>query len=136
MLRYLKTLPEPVVPLDHYQSFVTSLYPPAMNLLDGDELHEYKINEDELREAANTANSLMKKLPTLNRQLLFYLLDVIAAVSRHSAKNRRFVGRIVAAFQPSLLSGPLGTMDTENYNIAAQTVILCVFVWKTCWFSS
>jgi len=122
MLRYLKTLPEPVIPLDHYQSLVTSLYPPAMNLFDEDELQEYKINEDELREAANTANSLMKKLPTLNRQLLFYLLDVIAAVSRHSAKNRRSV----AAFQPSLLSGPPGTMDTENYNIAAQTVIFLV----------
>jgi len=89
-----------------------------------DETREDKLDEETAQKVGKTANSLVAAIPPLNRQLMLYILDLISVFSSHSRKNRMTKKRIVAAFQPSLLSGPPGTMETEDYELAAQIVIL------------
>jgi hypothetical protein len=61
-----------------------------------------------------TLQELVTTLPPLNRQLLIYLLDLLAVFSSKSATNLMTSGRLVAAFQPSLPSRPPSEMSAEK----------------------
>jgi hypothetical protein len=116
MLRYLKSLPEPVIPLANYENFKTTMSPFAKDNLD----------EAETKEGTERAQELVAALPPLNRQLLVYLFDVLAVFSSLSGTNGMTAHRLVAAFQPSLLSGPPGVMDADAYNVAAEIIVFLV----------
>lgn len=82
------------------------------------------MNGETVQKTTETANSLIAAIPPFNRHLILYLLDLICVFSSHSARNRMTWKRIIAAFQPSLLSGPPGTMNMEDYKVAAEIVIV------------
>ena len=65
-------------------------------------------------------------MPPLNRQLLIYLLDLLAVFASKSATNLMTSERLVAAFQPSLLSRPPSEMSAEDHTRAADTMVFMV----------
>jgi hypothetical protein len=116
LLRFLKSLPEPVIPLASYEGFKTTLGPFVSP--------NFALDEAREGECASRAKELCAALPPPNRDLLFYLLDLMSVISNHSAVNCMTAERLAAAFQPSLLSGPPSVMDEEAYNEAMEIVVL------------
>lgn len=60
----------------------------------------------ERKEALKDYAELFDKLPTLERQLLFYILDLLSIFNLHSDKNLMPAKNLAAVFQPSILSHP------------------------------
>ncbi|KAI0972498.1 Rho GTPase activation protein [Xylaria arbuscula] len=112
--RYLKTLPEPIVPYAMYDDFISisGSHPEATG--------------DDLNKTISIAQNLMKALPPLNCQLLIYILDMLAVFNAHSAINKMNLERLVAAFHPAILSCPPEKMDAEAHSISARVVIFLV----------
>jgi len=110
-LRYLKSLPEPVVPYANYERLVTLMEPTIA-----------KMSEDREYDGTDMIPQLQEfvfKLPRLNRGLLIYLLDLLAVFAAKSDINRMTARRLVGAFQPSIVSGPPATMDADAHHVAA-----------------
>lgn len=112
MLRYLKSLPEPVVPYDTYAQFLRVL-DPRVRTRDKDLMI--------LRLCA-----LFRLLPRSNRRVLLYLIDLWKMLCSNFHRNRMTASRLVAAFQPSILSGPAASMDAEGYTVATEIVVFMV----------
>jgi hypothetical protein len=118
MLRFLKSLPEPVIPPEYYQGFRVTLEPFASP--------DFELDEEQEKECASRAQALCVALPMLNRALLFYVLDLMDVFSSHSAANGMTAERLAATFQPSLLSGPPSVMDPEEHSVAVEIIALLV----------
>ncbi|KAF2994141.1 hypothetical protein E8E14_002222 [Neopestalotiopsis sp. 37M] len=114
LLRYLKGLPEPVVPYDMYDQFVTGLSPSQH-----DELSRGPISGQDL--AILNYQELIQRLPPINRQLLLYLLDVLAFLSMDKADNLMTAQRLAASLHPAIIS-KFGTISNDDHD-AAQRVV-------------
>jgi hypothetical protein len=119
----LKLLPEPVIPFDLYDEFTTAI---------GDELPpDYAFNQV-LPDYFNNSKVIMKcqlatfSLPPPNRQLLLYLLDLLAFFVSKSDRNHMTSPRIVAAFQPAFLSRSPSEMSASDHLLAAETMTFMV----------
>ncbi|KAK6455923.1 GTPase activating protein for RHO [Scheffersomyces xylosifermentans] len=80
-----------------------------------------KLTRD-VHEAIEEYKLLMEELPTASRQLLFYILDLLAMVQNHSAENLMSSRNLAAIFQPSILSHPNHDMDPEEYALSQLVV--------------
>ncbi|KAH6714433.1 Rho GTPase activation protein [Leptodontidium sp. MPI-SDFR-AT-0119] len=112
LLRYLKTLPQSVIPFDHYEQFVSCLE-----------------ENDETRDPMTSISAFQKStidLPPLSRQLLLYLLDLLAVFASKSDENHMTSTRLVAVFQPSLLSKEPQSMTAEDHERAALVMVFMV----------
>ncbi|KAH7309930.1 Rho GTPase activation protein [Rhexocercosporidium sp. MPI-PUGE-AT-0058] len=122
LLRYLKLLPEPVVPFDLYDQFTAALGdelpPDFMDDIPPDDFDGSKV--------LSRFQQLIISLPSLNRQLLLYLLDLLAVFASQADKNRMTSQRIVAAFQPALLSRPVSEMSASGHILAANAMVFLV----------
>lgn len=116
LLRYLKTLPEPVIPYEHYEAFITGLAP----------FIERELDSDESAEAITAIKSLIVLLPSDNRQLLLYLLDTIAVFADRVEQNKMTALRLISSFQPSVLANVPSAMDAEAHHTAAQVALVMV----------
>ncbi|KAI0144646.1 Rho GTPase activation protein [Xylariaceae sp. FL1272] len=118
LLRFVKTLPQPVIPYDMHDSYIKTCEVLAaahdISALSGD-------GEDFEKVRVET-QQLIRALPPSNRQLLIYLLDLIK-VFGGSRTNKMTVARLTAAFQPAILSKPPAEMDAEAYAVAGRVVI-------------
>ncbi|KAH7407222.1 Rho GTPase activation protein [Cadophora sp. MPI-SDFR-AT-0126] len=112
LLRYLKTLPQPVIPFEHYEQFISCL--------GGDE--DAKDPEISIAEFQDC----FANLPPLHRQLLIYLLELIAVFASKSDTNLMTTSRLIAVFQPSLLSKEPQSMTAEDHELAASAVVFMV----------
>lgn len=101
LLRYLLRLPEPIIPVNMYEAFQDPLRshgrdpswsPPVKGFL----IQEYR--------------KQVSLLPPLSRQVLMYLLDVLAVFASKSELNKMTSARLATVFQPILLS-PVETSD-------------------------
>lgn len=107
LLKYLLQLPDPAVPLDFYDRFRSPLkghqtaavgalddqFPPLGNAFDVHAItREYQV--------------LFAELVPIDRQLLLYLLDLIAVIASKSDLNGMTTPKLAAIFQPGLLSHP------------------------------
>ncbi|CUM63240.1 uncharacterized protein PRCAT00000811001 [Priceomyces carsonii] len=61
-------------------------------------------------------------LPILSKQLLFYILDLLAMVQNNSAENLMSSRNLAAIFQPSILSHPDHDMDPIEYALSQSVV--------------
>jgi hypothetical protein len=123
LLRYLKLLPEPVIPFDLYDRFTAAIedeLPPdfAFNPVLPDDFDTSKI--------IVMCKQAVFSLPPLNRQLLLYLLDLLAVFASKSDRNHMTSPRIVAVFQPAFLSRPPSEMSASDHLLAAETMIFMV----------
>lgn len=120
--RYLNDLPEPVVPLDLYERFrepLRSKTQPATGDLDGPQF----VEGFDIQDAIVRYQQLITELPPLNRQLLLYILDLLAVFAAKADENRMTANNLAAIFQPGMLSHPNHSMVPEAYRLN-QTVII------------
>lgn len=117
LLRYLKGLPDPVVPYDMYERFTQPL----------GRLAEVESPDEPEKQALLEYQTLVAEMPPLNRQLLLYLLDMLAVFIELSDENLMTSQRLVSAFHPSILTAPLATMSTDDH-LQAQAVVMFLII--------
>lgn len=119
-LRYLKTLPEPVVPYEFYDQFTGPMH---LLFAGADEVGPSSEKRSHVIMAYQ--RSIMG-LPALSRQLLLYLIDLMAVIAFHSDINLMSTQRLVAHCQPALLAKPPASMTVEDHACAATVMIFLV----------
>ncbi|EPE03307.1 rho gtpase activator [Ophiostoma piceae UAMH 11346] len=120
--RYLNDLPEPVVPLAFYEHFREPLrYAVKPTLADGD--GPQFIENFDMTRAIGQYQHLITELPALHRQLLLYILDLLAVFAAKADTNRMNSQNLAAIFQPGILSHPNHAMAPEEYRLN-QTVLI------------
>ncbi|KAK4106747.1 RhoGAP-domain-containing protein [Parathielavia hyrcaniae] len=122
--RYLNDLPEPVVPLDLYEKFREPLRG-ATKLGAGEEGPQFVDNFD-MDAAIVRYQQLITELPPLNRQLLLYILDLLAVFAAKSDQNRMTSQNLAAIFQPGMLSHPNHAMAPEEYRLNQCVIIFLI----------
>lgn len=123
--RYLNDLPEPVVPLELYEKFRGPLRghtKQAVGDIEGTQLVD-NFNE---AEAIDKYQGLIKILPPLNRQLLLYILDLLAVFAAKADENRMTAQNLAAIFQPGMLSHPNHAMAPEEYRLNQCVIIFLI----------
>ena len=118
ILRYLKSLPEPIITFDLYDRFVAAM---SWATGPGQSQAEY-----ESQNTIFTLQGLITELQPLSRQLLLYLLDLLAVFASKSDDNLMTTSRLVSMFQPALLSKPSAVMSLKDYEDAAIVMIFIV----------
>ncbi len=123
--RYLNDLPEPVVPLDLYEKFREPLRGatrPAAGDADGPQFFDHF----DMDAAIVRYQQLITELPPLNRQLLLYILDLLAVFAAKSDHNRMTSQNLAAIFQPGMLSHPAHAMAPEEYRLNQCVIIFLI----------
>ncbi|KAI2636339.1 Rho GTPase activation protein [Hypomontagnella submonticulosa] len=123
--RYLNDLPEPVVPLDLYERFRDPLRGHTKQAVGDTEGTQLVDNFDEA-EAIEKYQQLIKELPPLNRQLLLYILDLLAVFAAKADENRMTAQNLAAIFQPGMLSHPQHAMAPEEYRLNQCVIIFLI----------
>ena len=126
--RYLNNLPQPIVPLDFYEQFREPLRSHQHEAV-GDMAEDAKakdIGDFENENAILTYQRLITELPPLNRQLLLYILDLLAVFASKSDLNRMTSANLAAIFQPGLLSHPQHDMAPDEYRLSQDVLIFLI----------
>ncbi|KAI0408702.1 hypothetical protein F4802DRAFT_361147 [Xylaria palmicola] len=123
--RYLNDLPEPVVPLDLYGRFREPLRGHTKQAVGDTEGTQLLENFDQ-QDAVDKYQALIKDLPPLNRQLLLYILDLLAVFAAKSDENRMTAQNLAAIFQPGMLSHPQHAMAPEEYRLNQCVIIFLI----------
>lgn len=124
--RYLNHLPEPIVPLDLYERFREPLYGKTYEAVgDSDAPQLFPADFDE-EKVIRTYQQLITELPPLNRQLLLYLLDLLAVFASKADENRMGSQNLAAIFQPGMLSHPNHAMVPQEYQLNQCVVIFLI----------
>ena len=123
--RYLNDLPEPVVPLDLYESFRDPLRGATKQAVGDVEGPQFVDNFNE-KAAIEKYQHLITELPPLNRQLLLYILDLLAVFAAKSDENRMNSQNLAAIFQPGMLSHPTHAMAPEEYRLNQCVLIFLI----------
>lgn len=82
----------------------------------------YKKLTRDVHEAIEEYRQMVDSLPNLSKQLLFYILDLLAMVQNNSADNLMSLRNLAAIFQPSILSHPNHDMDPVEYALSQLVV--------------
>lgn len=82
----------------------------------------YKKLTKEVHEAIEIYKECVDKLPELSKQLLFYILDLLAMVQTQSSENLMSSRNLAAIFQPSILSHPNHDLDPVEYALSQSVV--------------
>lgn len=69
---------------------------------------------------------LIRELPPLNKQLLLYILDLLAVFASKSDQNRMNSANLSAIFQPGLLSHPQHDMSPDEYKLSQDVLIFLI----------
>lgn len=123
--RYLNQLPEPIVPLDLYSRFREPLRGHTMQAMDG-EPNFHWTPDFTLEDAIKVYQQLITELPPLNRQLLLYILDLLAVFASKADENRMNAMNLSAIFQPGMLSHPQHDMAPEEYRLSQDVLIFLI----------
>ena len=76
--------------------------------------------------AITTYQRLITELPPLNRQLLLYILDLLAVFASKSEHNRMTSANLAAIFQPGMLSHPSHDMEPSEYRLSQDVIIFLI----------
>lgn len=76
--------------------------------------------------AVETYQRLIVELPPLNKQLLLYILDLLAVFASKSDQNRMTSANLSAIFQPGMLSHPQHDMSPEEYKLSQDVLIFLI----------
>lgn len=85
-----------------------------------------EIGEFDPDAAICTYQQLIKDLPPLNRQLLLYILDLLAVFASKADINRMNADNLAAIFQPGLLSHPLHDMKPQEYRLSQNVLVFLI----------
>lgn len=65
-------------------------------------------------------------MPPLNRQLLLYILDLLAVFASKSDLNRMTAANLAAIFQPGIISHPVHDMAPQEYRLSQDVLIFLI----------
>ncbi|KAJ5657080.1 hypothetical protein N7507_009030 [Penicillium longicatenatum] len=122
--RYLNQLPEPIVPLEFYERFRQPLR--AYQKQVQEETETTDAEKFDHANAVQTYQNLIIELPPLNKQLLLYILDLLAVFASKSEQNRMTSANLSAIFQPGMLSHPQHDMSPEEYKLSQDVLIFLI----------
>ncbi|KAB8263165.1 hypothetical protein BDV32DRAFT_136221 [Aspergillus pseudonomiae] len=122
--RYLNQLPEPIVPLEFYERFREPLRIYQKQVQSGGPTNEGE--KFDHAKAVAAYQQLIRELPPLNKQLLLYILDLLAVFASKSDQNRMTSANLSAIFQPGLLSHPQHDMSPEEYKLSQDVLIFLI----------
>jgi len=120
--RYLNQLPEPIIPLDFYERFREPLRNHQHQAVGDMEAQAQDVGGFNHEEAIATYQRLITEMPPLNRQLLLYILDLLAVFSSKSDLNRMTSPNLAAIFQPGMLSHPSHDMAPKEYRLSQDVL--------------
>lgn len=129
LLRYLKTLPEPVIPYDHYDAFTSIIrarWSTFTSIWATGGVAGLGMDVEEHGECVLLFQQNIAALRPLSRQLLLYLLDLLAVLASKSDLNQMPALRLVECLQPGLLSKPPTYMDTLEHDVASMTMVFLI----------
>lgn len=123
--RYLNQLPEPIVPLEFYERFREPLRIYQEQAAQGEKQATEAATFDHAK-AVETYQRLIVELPPLNKQLLLYILDLLAVFASKSEQNRMTSANLSAIFQPGMLSHPQHDMAPAEYKLSQDVLIFLI----------
>ncbi|KAG7883966.1 hypothetical protein KL938_002551 [Ogataea parapolymorpha] len=126
IVRFLKEKEKKMSDLSGLSSFKEEQNQEQEQLTD-DEIKLRKRNKKEKikkerKEALKDYARLIEQLPELQRQLLFYILDLLAIFNAHCDKNLMPAKNLAAIFQPSVLSHSDHDMSPEEYALSSLVI--------------
>ncbi|GME26674.1 uncharacterized protein LTHEOB_6502 [Neofusicoccum parvum] len=124
--RYFNQLPEPIIPLEFYEMFRDPLrnhQAQAVGPMDG---QKESIGDFDMDDAIRVYQRLITELPPLNRQLLLYILDLLAVFASKSDLNKMTTANLAAIFQPGILSHPTHDMAPPEYRLSQDVLIFLI----------
>ncbi|KAL8662741.1 MAG: hypothetical protein Q9202_004433 [Teloschistes flavicans] len=126
--RYLNNLPQPIVPLEFYEKFRDPLRSHQAQAVGtgAQEVTGQDTSDFDHAAAIATYQKLITELPSLNRQLLLYILDLLAVFSSKSDLNRMTSANLSAIFQPGLLTHPIHDMEPKEYRLSQDVLIFLI----------
>ncbi|KPI43191.1 Rho-GTPase-activating protein 5 [Cyphellophora attinorum] len=124
--RYLNQLPEPIVPLDFYERFRDPLRPYATKSTGDNEAQPIDMTIEQHGAAVVAYQKLITELPPLSRQLLLYILDLLAVFASKSDMNRMNAANLAAIFQPGIISHPQHDMAPTEYRLSQDVLIFLI----------
>ncbi|GAE00183.1 Rho GTPase activator [Paecilomyces variotii No. 5] len=124
--RYLNQLPEPIVPLEFYERFREPLRNHQAQAVGDTDAAEHDTGDFDHDKAVATYQQLIRELPPLNKQLLLYILDLLAVFASKSEQNRMTSANLSAIFQPGLLSHPSHDMAPQEYKLSQDVLIFLI----------
>jgi len=124
--RYLNQLPQPIVPLDFYEKFRDPLRTHQAQAVGDLEAQAQDMGNFDHEAAIATYQKLITELPPLNRQLLLYILDLLAVFASKAELNRMNSANLSAIFQPGMLSHPDHDMLPREYRLSQDVIIFLI----------
>ncbi|KAI9734650.1 MAG: hypothetical protein M1834_002251 [Cirrosporium novae-zelandiae] len=124
--RYLNQLPEPIIPLDFYDKFREPLKSHQKQAVGNLEAPIDDIGDFDRDKAVFTYQRLIQEVPGFNRQLLLYILDLLAVFASKSDQNLMNAANLSAIFQPGILSHPDHDMAPEEYRLSQDVLIFLI----------
>ncbi|KAI6248193.1 Rho-GTPase-activating protein [Erysiphe necator] len=123
--RYLNQLPEPIVPLVLYDRFRAPL---KGHIIESRADEDGPILDDTFDAdlAISTYQQLITEMPPLNRQLLLYILDLLAVFASKADENRMNAQNLSAIFQPGIISHPSHDMAPHEYRLSQDVLIFLI----------
>lgn len=124
--RYLTHLPQPIVPLEFYERFRDPLRSHQAQAVGDMEAQAQDTGDFDANAAIIAYQRLITELPSLNRQLLLYILDLLAVFASKSEQNRMTAPNLAAIFQPGMLSHPQHDMIPQEYRLSQDVIIFLI----------
>lgn len=127
-MRFLLQLPDPVIPLRFYGNFVDILrnhQAPAVGHIAG-QYQPQAANAFDKDQAIAAYQELIKQLPPLHRQLLLYLLDLLAVFADKSDRNLMATPRLAAAVYRGILIFPDFSNNAQEVRLAQDVLIFLI----------
>ena len=90
------------------------------------EAQERDVGNFDHNNAVTTFQRLITELPPLNRQLLLYVLDLLAVFASKSDSNRMNSANLAAIFQPGIISHPSHDMAPQEYRLSQDVLIFLI----------
>lgn len=127
--RYLNQLPQPIVPLEFYERFrdpLRSHQAQAVGHTEAQNTGAPEAGNFDHAAAISTYQRLITEIPPLNRQLLLYILDLLAVFASKHEQNRMDSANLAAIFQPGMLSHPSHDMSPNEYRLSQDVIIFLI----------
>ncbi|KAK3105533.1 GTPase activating protein (GAP) for Rho1p, partial [Teratosphaeriaceae sp. CCFEE 6253] len=124
--RYFNQLPEPITPLEFYERFREPLRNHQAQAVGHSEAQSPSVGHFDQEGAIRTFQNLITELPPLNRQLLLYILDLLAVFASKSDLNKMTTANLAAIFQPGILSHPQHDMAPPEYRLSQDVLIFLI----------
>ena len=124
--RYFNQLPEPIIPLSFYERFRDPLRNHQAEAVGELEAQSPSVGHFDHEATITLYQRLMTELPPLNRQLLLYILDLLAVFASKSDLNKMTTANLSAIFQPGILSHPQHDMAPQEYRLSQDVLIFLI----------